>query len=104
MAESKQIIVVGIFEDNKAVVRTFDALLNAGFQEDQLGFVARTHKEHAVHAQHYIKHGYDARAVARGVLGGLLGAADILLVPFIGPTDASNVLATALPVTEEALD
>jgi hypothetical protein len=100
----KQIIVVGIFADNKAVVSTFDALLQAGFQEDQLGFVARTPKEHEIHAQHYIKHGYDARAVARGVLGGLLGAADILLVPFIGPTDASNVLATALPVTEEALD
>lgn len=104
MAKSEQIIVVGIFEDNKAVVDTFEALLKAGFQEEQMGFIARTHKEHALHAQHYIKHGYDARAVARGILGGLLGAADILLVPFIGPTDASNVLATALPATEEALD
>lgn len=104
MAEAEQTVVVGIFEDRKAVVGTFDALLKAGFQEEQLGFVARTHEKHAADAQHHVKHGYGARAVTRGILGGILGAADLLLMPFIGPTDASNVFATALPVTEEALD
>lgn len=104
MAEAEQTVVVGIFEDRKAVVGTFDALLQAGFQEEQLGFVARTHEKHAADIQHHVKHGYGARAVTRGILGGILGAADLLLMPFIGPTDASNVFATALPVTEEALD
>jgi hypothetical protein len=104
MAEAEQTVVVGVFEDRKAVVGTFDALLKDGFQEEQLGFVARTHEDHVADAQQHVKHGYGVRAVTRGILGGILGAADILLVPFIGPTDASNIFATALPVTEEALD
>ena len=103
MVETEQ-TVVGIFEDRKAVVGTFDALLKAGFQEEQLGFVARTSEEHVADAQHHVKHGYGIRAVSRGIIGGILGAADILLVPFIGPTDASNIFATVLPVTEEAID
>jgi hypothetical protein len=104
MTKAEQSVVVGTFEDRKAVVSAFEALLKAGFQEDQLGFVARAHEEHAAYAQHHIKHGYGARAVTRGILGGILGAADILLVPFIGPTDASNMFAVALPVTEEVLN
>lgn len=104
MAEAEQTVVVGVFEDRKAVLGTFDALLKAGFQEEQLGFVARSHEKHIAAVQHHVKHGYGARAVTRGILGGILGAADLLLMPFIGPTDASNVFATALPVTEEVLD
>ncbi|GCF09858.1 hypothetical protein [Dictyobacter arantiisoli] len=99
MTNVEQAVVVGSFEDRKAVVKVLEALTKAGFQEDQLGFVARTHEEHVAQAQQYAP-----RALARGLLGGLIGAADLLLVPFIGPSDASNVLAAALPATEEALD
>ncbi|GCE05303.1 hypothetical protein [Dictyobacter aurantiacus] len=104
MAEAEQTVVVGVFEDRKAVIQAMDALIKAGFKEDQLGFVARTSEEHVDQAKHHVQHGHGPKAIARGIIGGILGAADILLVPFIGPADATNVLATALPVTEEAID
>ena len=37
-------------------------------------------------------------------MGGLLGVADMLLVPITGPSDAAGILASVLPVTEEAID
>ncbi|GER88275.1 hypothetical protein KDW_24370 [Dictyobacter vulcani] len=104
MAEAEQKVIVGIFEDRRAVVSTMDALLKAGFNEEQLGFVARTPDEHVEQARQHVQHGHGPKAVARGIIGGLLGAADILLVPFIGPADATNIFASVLPVTEEALD
>ncbi|GHO88751.1 hypothetical protein [Dictyobacter formicarum] len=104
MAEAEQTVIVGVFEDREAVIHAMDALIKAGFKEDQLGFVARTSEEHVAQAKHHVQHGHSPKAIARGIIGGIIGAADILLVPFIGPADASNVLATALPITEEALD
>lgn len=104
MTDTKQTVIVGVFEDRKVVAKVFDALLKAGFPEEQLGFVARTHEEHIEQAQQHVKHGHGPNALTRGIVGGLIGAADILLVPFIGPSDASNIFATALPITEEAMD
>ncbi|GCE19327.1 hypothetical protein [Dictyobacter kobayashii] len=104
MAESEQTVIVGTFEDRNAVLKAMDALIKAGFKEDQLGFVARTSDENIAQAQHHVQHGHGPKAIARGIIGGIIGAADILLVPFIGPADASNILATALPITEEAID
>ena len=104
MAEAEQTVIVGVFEDRKTVIHAMDALIKAGFKEDQLGFVARTSEEHVAQAKHHVQHGHGPKAIARGIIGGIIGAADILLVPFIGPADASNVLATALPITEEAID
>ena len=43
------------------------------------------------------------RIVAGGVIAGLLGAADALLLPVVGPTDAAAIVTTAVPVVEEAL-
>ncbi|GCE26951.1 hypothetical protein KDA_24350 [Dictyobacter alpinus] len=104
MPEAEKNVIVGIFEDRRAVVGTMDALIKAGFDENQLGFIARTPDEHAEQARQHVQHGHGPKAVARGIIGGLIGAADILLVPFIGPADASNVFATVMPITEEALD
>jgi hypothetical protein len=45
MAVSRQSLVIGVFEDRTAVAQALHALLEAGFQENQLGFVA--HQESA---------------------------------------------------------
>ncbi len=101
MAETEQGVVIGVFEDRKAVIRTIDMLLKAGFHEDQLGFAARGHEEHI---RHIHKQASTPNSVLRGVVGGLLGVADMLLVPITGPSDAAGMLAAVLPVTEEAID
>ncbi|GAC1679809.1 MAG: hypothetical protein PVS3B1_20550 [Ktedonobacteraceae bacterium] len=101
MTETQQGVVIGVFEDRRAVLRTIDTLLKAGFHEDQLGFAARSHEEHI---QQVHKHSTTPQSVLRGVVGGLLGVADMLLVPITGPSDAAGILASVLPVTEEAID
>lgn len=101
MAETERGVVIGVFEDRKAVIRTIDILLKAGFHEDQLGFATRSHEEHI---QQVHKQAATPNSVLRGVVGGLLGVADMLLVPITGPSDATGILASVLPVTEEAID
>ena len=101
MAEIERGVVIGVFEDRRAVIRTIDTLLKAGFHEDQLGFAARGHEEHI---QQIHKQAQTPNSVLRGVVGGILGVADMLLVPITGPSDAAGILASVLPVTEEAID
>jgi hypothetical protein len=101
MAETEQGVVIGVFEDRKAVIRTLNTLIDAGFSEDQLGFATRGQEEHI---QQIHKQAGGPNSVLRGVVGGLLGVADMLLVPITGPTEAATILANVLPVTEEAID
>ncbi len=101
MAEIERGVVIGVFEDRRAVIRTIDTLLKAGFHEDQLGFAARGHEEHI---QQVHKQEKAPNSILRGVVGGILGVADMLLVPITGPSDAAGILASVLPVTEEAID
>ncbi len=101
MAEKEQGVVIGVFEERKAVLRTLDTLIKAGFHDEQLGFAVRSREEHI---QQLHKQARTPNSVIRGVVGGLLGVADMLLVPITGPSDAAGILATVLPVTEDAID
>lgn len=105
MTVSRQSIVIGVFEDRTAVAQALHALLEAGFQEHQLGFIARQESAGLLFQQEEFK-GRTASpdAFVRGMVGGILGAIDLLLVPITGPSDASLMLATALPATEEVID
>jgi hypothetical protein len=96
----KHSTVVGIFDNHTAAVDAIKDLRQNGFSDDQLGFVVR----HDDGANTDETTGQGANPVARGVVGGLLGAADTLLLPVIGPGDASTLLGAALPATEEAID
>jgi hypothetical protein len=100
-ADTKSMLV-GVFPDNQAAIHAINALAQAGFSDEQLGFAARSHDEHVAHVQHRIKHGPDA--IAKGIVGGLLGIADLLLLPVTGPSDAATILGSTLPVAEETLD
>ncbi len=101
MAETERGVVIGVFEDRRAVVQTINTLLKAGFHEEQLGFAARGQEEHI---QQVHKQTTAPNSVLRGIVGGILGVADMLLVPITGPSDAAGILASVLPVTEEAID
>ncbi len=100
--QSTKSILVGIFPDSQRALHAIKALSQAGFSDNQLGFAARSHDEHVAHVQHKMKHGPDA--IAKGIVGGLLGIADLLLLPVTGPSDAATILGSTLPVAEETLD
>lgn len=105
MTASRQPIVIGVFEDRTAVAQAMHALLKAGFQENQLGFVARQEYAGISLQQEELKERTSSpHAIVRGIVGGMMGAIDLLLVPITGPSDASSMLATALPATEEVID
>src|ERR1700730_6305748 len=109
MTQTENNTVVGIFDNSHAVRGAINALIKAGFTEEQIGFAARTQEEHLATAQQQLQqHGHNpehtSNSVIRGIVGGVLGAIDLLLVPFAGPSVATSALATALPVTEEAID
>jgi hypothetical protein len=97
-----QALVIGIFEQREAAYNTLQALHKAGFQDDQLGFMTR--QEHGQARQHEEKQQRGAGSVVRGIVGGIMGAADILLAPITGPSDANLILESTLPVVEEAID
>ncbi len=96
----KHSTVVGIFDNHIAAVDAIKDLRQNGFSDDQIGFVVR--HDDGANADDTTGHG--ANSVARGVVGGLLGAADTLLLPVIGPGDASTILGATLSATEEAMD
>src|ERR1700730_15769043 len=95
-----QTLVIGVFTQKEAAHKTIQALHQAGFQDDQLGFITRQQQDET--DQHEEKTQRSANAVVRGVVGGILGAADIFLAPFTGPADANLILESTLPVAEEA--
>lgn len=97
-----QALVIGVFTQKEAAYKTLQALHQAGFQDEQLGFMTR--QEHTQAEQHEQKPQRSPNAVVRGIVGGILGAADIFLAPFTGPSDANLILESALPVAEEAID
>ena len=100
--QSTQNMLVGVFSDTQAAIHAISTLKQAGFSDDQMGFAARSHDEHVARMQQRMRHGPDA--IAKGVVGGLLGIADLLLLPVTGPSDAATILGSTLPVAEETLD
>jgi len=105
MTAPKQPMIIGMFEDRAAVAQAMNALLKAGFQENQLGFAARQEHIDILRQQEESKEKTSSSGViVRGIVGGIMGAIDLLLVPITGPSDASNILATTLPATEEIID
>jgi len=103
MTPNEQQVVVGVFEDQTMAERAVDALENAGFNSDQIGFVRRdqaagTDGQDAAAAESGkdTAGGAMTGAVSGGILGGILGAAAALLIPGIGPVVAGGILATTL--------
>ncbi len=95
--------VVGVFEDRTQAAQALEELRSIGFSDNELGFASRHDAAYTESTSEQKAEG-GPNSVVRGIVGGILGAADALLVPITGPADASSILETVLPVTEEAID
>lgn len=90
--------IVGVFDDRMAAERAVDALQQAGFSEQDIGFVIRGADDvrggMIVDAEG-TKDGKGALtgAVTGGMLGGILAAAISVLIPGVGPVVAGGVMA-----------
>ena len=95
--------VVGVFESRTQAAQALEELRSIGFSDNELGFASRHDAAYTESTTEQKAEG-GPNSVVRGIVGGVLGAADALLVPITGPADASSILETVLPVTEEAID
>jgi len=91
--------VVGIFEDRLKAEDAVDALEQAGFQHDRIGYVIRGHDAVAggmITDASGTKDGKGAIAgmVTGGMVGGLLAAAIAVVIPGVGPAVAGGILAS----------
>lgn len=86
--------VISIFPDHSDAIAALKALKEAGLSDQQLGFVVRRQQDRRE----------GAKSVMRGIVGGILGGVDMLILPFVGPADAINMLEGTLPAAEDAID
>jgi len=107
MTTRPQTTAVGVFTDKAQADRALEALHNAGFTDDQIGFIRRDLRDTEAgragtdltetEATTEEKSAAAATgAVGGGILGGLLGAAAALVIPGIGPAVAGGILVTTL--------
>jgi hypothetical protein len=93
--------LVGVFQSRNEAELALDALRQAGFEEKDIGFAIRGQESSAAgmitdSALTKDSHGAAKGMVAGGVVGTLLGAAAVLVLPGIGPVLSFGILASAL--------
>lgn len=98
METTSERALVGVFDDRSAAERAVDALEQAGFSHDHIGFVIRGAQEVSGGMITDTVGTKDAKgavtgAITGGMLGGVLAAAVSLLIPGVGPVVAGGVLA-----------
>src|SRR5690242_17539090 len=89
-------VVIGVFHDRAQAEQALQDLRQAGFREEQIGFLMRegnTRVEEIPAEQP--ESGSTAGAIAGGVLGGVAGAAAASLIPGVGSAIAGGVLLSA---------
>src|SRR5947207_1388661 len=102
MSLSQRWTVIGIFEDQGQAQQVIDELQQAGLSEDQIGFVFREGEPAVSKAD--IEAEENTGAFKGGIVGGILGAADALLTPVLGPSVANTIPTATMPVAEQAID
>jgi hypothetical protein len=100
---SERSTVIGVFEDPRMAQQAIQELKRNGFSKGQIGFAMRNRDAAEADTRASEAEGI-ADSVARGIVGGVIGATDLLLLPVIGPSPAANALETALPAAEEVID
>ncbi|GCE05439.1 hypothetical protein [Dictyobacter aurantiacus] len=98
MSTTERATAVGVFSEPALAEQAMDQLRNAGFTDEQIGFVSRD-PDHA--SSDGIGDGGNAPstatgAVSGGVIGGVIGAVTSLLIPGFGPAIAGGILAVTL--------
>jgi hypothetical protein len=96
MTMTNRSLVVAVFADQAQAERAIGALEQAGFTDQQLGFVRRGEKTSTGgEASDTLKKVVPGVA-GGGILGGIVGAAAALLIPGLGPALAGGILAATL--------
>lgn len=100
MAMTTRATMVGVFHTRAEAIDAMNALRNAGFREDQIGFAVRTEGDIADMNPDMIpaRQHDDGPGAAGGALTGAIagGATAALMVPAIGPVIAGGIFAAAL--------
>ena len=89
MAMTQASMAVGVFDDFEQAKHAIDDLKRAGYNENEIGFLARAS---ATGADDDTMSSAATGAVEGGVIGGVLGAAAALLIPGFGPAIAGGIL------------
>ncbi len=91
-------VIVGVFDDRSRAEQAVEALHQAGFGDNQIGFAAReVQGEGSGSGAEGTPPSKGGQGLAKGaVVGGILGAAAALLIPGIGPVIAGGILAPLL--------
>lgn len=95
-------IVVGVFRDRLKAEGALNELHEAGFSEEQTGFVIRGKRdpgddESPIENDSELEEGSTGGgALAGGTIGGIVGAAATGLIPGVGPVIAAGALAGIL--------
>jgi hypothetical protein len=100
MVQTRSTLVVGAFTDHESALRAMEELRGAGYADDQLALVSRTHVPEApspeeVEQQKQSGHAAVGGAAAGAVLGAVT-ALGLSLIPGVGFLAAGGLLVNAL--------
>ena len=93
MALTQNFIAVGVFHDAEQAKHAIDELKNAGYSENEIGFLVRAT---TTGAEDDTLSSAATGSVEGGIIGGVLGAAAALLIPGFGPAIAGGILLATI--------
>ena len=93
MAMTQDFIAVGVFHDAEQAKHAIDELKNAGYSENEIGFLARAT---TTGTEDDVLSSAATGSVEGGIIGGVLGAAAALLIPGFGPAIAGGILLATI--------
>ncbi len=93
MAMTQDFIAVGVFQDAEQARLAINELKNAGYSENEIGFLARAA---TTGTESDALSSAETGAVEGGIVGGVLGAAAALLIPGFGPAIAGGILLATI--------
>lgn len=102
MAISQRWTVIGIFNEQDRAKKAMEELLQAGFTQEQVGYVMRDTTK--VVSKKAVEEGEESGSFTGGIIGGIMGAAETLLIPVLGPAVANTIPATIEPLAEQVVE
>ncbi len=93
MAISQRSTVIGIFNEQDNAKKAMEELLQAEFTQEQVGFV--THDTPQVVSKKAVEESEESGSFTGGIICGIVGAAETLLIPILGPSVANTIPTTA---------
>jgi uncharacterized membrane protein len=93
MAMTQSSVVIGVFPTQAQAQQALQALRNAGFGDEEIGFLSRAEATQNISD---VSAGAASGVMEGGIVGGLLGAAVALFIPGFGPALAGGIVAATL--------